>query len=942
MTGVTRVMSLVLSLAGFAHSGVAQTVTSTTGAINGTVTDSTKSVLPGVTVTLSGPALMGTSAAVTDRNGFFRFSTVPIGEHKLTFELSGFGTVAREGIRVSVGFTATVNAEMSPGAVAESITVSGATPVVDIQSTKVANNFDSERLAELPGSRDAWAVAAQTPGVAMSRMDVGGSGAWTQQGFQAYGVGGGERNEVEGIMVNEGAGQMYYTDFSSFEEISVTAVGNTAEVGTPGAFSNFVSKSGSNTYRGNVYFDYENGSMEAHNIDDAQIAAGVKGSQFLDARDLNRLALLRDFTADVGGYLRKDRLWWYFGYRNNVADLRFPTLVDDIQHTYGPVYSTKVTANLAQNHKLIGYYQHAGKVQPDYLGAIALPTGRDTTAIMHADTVWSSGYPNDIFKAEYNGTLSNSLFLLVRGGSMKSFWYRNYKNSAPRIEDISTNFVSGGVFGIDNKRFRPQVNTALSYFRSDWAGTHNFKVGGEFMLDRLDQPFRGFGDPCNCVSVFNNNVPSQVYLYQSPVTSKTGLWAYTAYANDAWQINNRLTLNLGIRLDRYQPFLPEQTGPAGQNFSAVDSILVWKNIGPRVGASYDVSGRGKTVLKVNYGRYWLYPAADFANNINPNSATWRQVYTWRDLNSNGRWDSGEQQGPPTSVLGGTAVTVFDPEIQNTFSHQAMAFVEHEAAPNLGVRTGFVWNGRRQITGATNINRPVSAYTVPVTIRDVGPDGRLNTADDGGTLTAYNLAPEFLTLPVVNRTLNMGSGADRDYYTWEITATRRQTASWSLLASFARTWNFEGVIPTNATANTLITPNLLINTVDGQNQFSTWQAKVNATLALPYGLRVTPILRHQSGTAFARTFTTALNFSSAVTIKAERVGDERTPNITLFDVRGEKVFNVTGRKVSGFFDVYNIFNTNEPQTLTTTSGSAWLFPAAITPPRIARVGVKLAW
>ena len=85
-------------------------------------------------------------------------------------------------------------------------------------------------------------------------------------------------------MVNEGAGQMYYTDFSSFEEISVTAVGNTAEVGTPGAFSNFVSKSGSNTYHGNVYFDYENDSMEAHNIDDAQIAAGVKGSQFLDAQ----------------------------------------------------------------------------------------------------------------------------------------------------------------------------------------------------------------------------------------------------------------------------------------------------------------------------------------------------------------------------------------------------------------------------------------------------------------------------------------------------------------------------------------------------------------------------------------------------------------------------------------------------------------------------------
>ena len=936
MTSLIRGVALLLLLVCFASAASAQTVTSTTGAINGTVTDGTHAILPGVTVTLSGPALMGTSTAVTDQSGFFRFSTVAIGDYTLRFELTGFGTILREDIHVSVGFTATVNVEMNPGALAENVTVSGASPVVDVQATKVANHFDSERLAELPGSRDAWAVVAQTPGVAMSRMDVGGSGAWTQQGFQAYGVGGGERNEVEGILVNEGAGQMYYTDFSSFEEISVTAVGNSAEVGTPGTFSNFVSKSGSNTYHGNVYLDYENDSMEAHNIDDAQLAAGVKGSQYLAATDLNRLSLFRDLTADIGGFVQKDKVWWYFGYRNNVADLRFPTLVDDIQHTYGPVYSAKGTVNLAQNHKLIGYYQHAGKVQPDYLGAIALPTGRDTTAIMHADTVWSSGYPNDISKVEYNGTLSNRLFLAVRGGAMKSFWYRNYKSSDPRVEDISTNFVSGGVYGLDLKRARPQVNAALSSFKSDWAGTHNFKFGGELMLDTLDQPFRGFGASCNCVSVFNNNTPSQVYLYQSPVTSKTGLWAYTAYANDSWQVNRRLTLNLGIRLDRYQPFLPEQTGPAGQNFPAVDRVLVWKNVGPRLGASYDVSGKGKTVVKVNYGQYWLYPAADFANNINPNPATWRQVYTWRDLNGNGRWDSGEQQGNPTSVSGGTASTIYDPDIENTFSHQAMLFVEHEAAPNLGVRTGFVWNGRRQLTGSMNINRPVSAYTVANPIRDPGPDGRLNTADDGGTITAYNLAPELLALPVINRTLNLGSGADRNYYTWEITATRRQTASWSLLASFARTWNREGAIGANAT------PNSLINTVDGQNRFSTWQAKINATLSLPYDLRVTPILRHQSGTAFARTFTTALNYSSAVTIRAEPVGAERSPNVTLFDVRAEKVIHVSHTKLSGFFDVYNIFNTNEPQTLTTTSGSAWLFPSAITPPRIARVGIKLAW
>ncbi|PYQ83087.1 MAG: hypothetical protein DMG03_15165 [Acidobacteria bacterium] len=187
----------------------AQTVSTTAGAINGTVTDTTHAVLPGVTIALSGPAVMGAPTTVTDQNGFFRLPGLAPGDYQLTFELSGFGPVTRAGIHVSLGFTATVNVEMSPGSVAETITVSGASPVVDLQATNVTTHFDTERLASLPGSRDFWAVVAQTPAVSMSRVDVGGSGALTQQAYTAYGLtsgGGVNRGVVEGIMVNEGAG----------------------------------------------------------------------------------------------------------------------------------------------------------------------------------------------------------------------------------------------------------------------------------------------------------------------------------------------------------------------------------------------------------------------------------------------------------------------------------------------------------------------------------------------------------------------------------------------------------------------------------------------------------------------------------------------------------------------------------------------------------------
>ena len=703
MTTVTRVVTLVVSLACFAHAGAAQTVTSTTGAINGTVTDSTKSVLPGVTVTLSGPALMGTSVAVTDQNGLFRFSTVPIGEHKLTFELAGFGTIAREGIRVGIGFTATVNAEMNPGRGRgehhRQRRDAGRRHPGDARSVTV---LTAEQLAELPGSRDAWAVAAQTPGVAMSRMDVGGSNAWTQQGFQAYGVGGGERNEVEGIMVNEGSGQMYYTDFASFEEISVTAAGNTAEVGTPGAFSNFVSKSGSNTYHGTVYFDFENDAMEAHNIDDAQIAAGVRGSQFLDARDLNRLSLFRDFTADIGGYVKKDRLWWDFGYRNNVADLRFPTLVDDIQHTYGPVYSAKGTANVEHEPQAGGYYQHAGKVQPDYLGAIALRTGpryhghharRHRMELGVSERHLEGRVQRHVVEpAVPDGPRRCHEIVLVPRLQEQRATHRGHQQQLRLRRRVR-----------DRQRAVPPAGQRLGELLSRWTRRH-----AQFQVRHRDHARRPrpavpriSAIPVNVSRCSATACRARCICIRRRRQFLSRLWAYTGYANDSWQVNKRLTLNLGVR-SRSISAVParRRIGPGGLTFAAVDEVLIWNNIGPRVGASFDVTGKGKTVVKANYGKYWLYPAGDFAGTVNPNPPTWRQIYTWSDLNSNGRWDSGEQVGSPTSVSGGTAST----DLRSGHS-------KHLLASGAGIRRARSGAESRR-PHRVRVERPASAHEGP--------------------------------------------------------------------------------------------------------------------------------------------------------------------------------------------------------------------------------------
>lgn len=912
-----------------------QTVTGTTGAINGTVTDATKALLPGVSVTLTGPALMGNATAMSDTNGAFRFAAIPPGDYTLTFELAGFRTVARGGIHVGVGFTATVNTEMSPGNVAETVTVTGASPVVDTSTTNIVTRFEAEKLASLPGGRDFWAVVAQVPAVKMDRVDVGGNNALTQQSFTSYGLAsstGLNRNDVEGIRAgasNGSSADLYYTDYGSFAEIAVKAVGNTASMSSPGVLGQFVSKSGGNAYHGNIYADYQSEAMQATNIDDRQIAAGLQGAPGFDVRDLNRMEYFRDFNADLGGYVKKDRLWWYGAYRYTQTSQRYPNLIDEAQKSWNPVYTTKWTYNLDSRQKVIGYYQYTNKRQPDYLFG--------STEIVTADALPDSAFPVKVMKGEYNATFGDSMFLEVRAGAYISDFTTNTKSSAPRVEDTGANTASGGVDSGKLTRSRPQVNGSLNYFRNGWGGTHTLKFGGEIMLDNLTDPFFGFGHPSNSVSYLNNGTATQVDLYLGQNISKSGLWTYAAYVDDSFQLNRRMTLVLGLRLDRYAPFLPEQDGPTGQHFDKVDPILTWNNWGPRLGLSTDLAGDGKTVVKVNYGQFWFYPSVNFGNGVNPNPSGWFIRYPWTDFNRNGHWDAAEEdRSVVLSVAGGSAATQMDPQLENSYVRQLSAYVEREVAAGFGVRSGVVWNGRRNPYGSVNVNRPLSAYSDPIDVQDPGPDGRLSTADDGDTITAYNLAPDALARGVTNLTRNL-ERSDADFYTLELAANKRESNRWSLLASFAYTWSQDAALGTGAN----FTPNQLINTDGDQNRFTTWQGKVSGTADLPKDFRLVPILRFQSGDPFGRTFVQRLNYGTA-TIKAEPRHAERGPNVTVFDLRTEKVFRPWGVRVVSFFDIYNIFNSNAEQVLTTSSGSSWLRPIAITPPRIARIGARLQW
>jgi hypothetical protein len=274
---------------------------------------------------------------------------------------------------------------------------------------------------------------------------------------------------------------------------------------------------------------------------------------------------------------------------------------------------------------------------------------------------------------------------------------------------------------------------------------------------------------------------------------------------------------------------------------------------------------------------------------------------------------------------------YDPDLEDDFTRSASMYFEREIAANFGIRTGFVWNGVRNPRTTVNINQPFEAFNQPITVANPGPDGLIGSHDDGTAITAYNLDPAYLGLPVVQVVKN-GYFTNSDYYTWEITAHRRQSNRWSLLASFSELWSRQGFAR--------LTPNALINTTNGRDAYNEWQFRLSSNLELPMGIHFTPMLRAQAGRPYAPTFIARLNYSTNVSIKASPRGEQRNDDVVVFDMRLAKA--LTFKRVytlRGFVDVYNMFNTNAVQDMTTSYGSNFLRPSLISGPRIARVGLR---
>jgi len=924
-------LSIVLMLV-LANGADAQTVSSTTGAIDGRVTDASNAVLPGVTVTLTGAALMGSRNTVTSDTGTFRFISVAPGLYTVTFELGGFATVRRTDIQVGAGFTATLNITMNVASLEEAVTVSGASPVVDTQSTTVTTSFDAAKLAALPnGSNDPWAMLAETPAIKMSRIDVGGSTSGTQTTFTAYGTTG-QRPYYEGINGTEFTNaQGNYPDMNAFEEVAVNTVGTNAEMGPPGVMMVFVVKSGGNAYRGSAGINYSDGDWQSFNIDADQIARGVEGGGGLRPEDTNRLTKFRDSYAQLGGYIQKDKLWWFGAVRESENQLRQTNFPVKPFKTTLQVYQGKATYQLTQNNKLIGYWQFNAKQQPDRLDRFQLNA---LNAIHQSDDSQFKQYQgNFVRKGEFNSVLSDAMFFEIRAGQWG--YRRDFTNetTAPSYEDTTTRLVSGAAQNRYDRPRRNQVLGSLSYFKEGLGGTHNLKVGWEIFRETNTGGCCMAGAYNDVVHILRSGAPLEVFLLGNPAEFQEGLWNTGLYLTDTWRVSDRLTLNLGARFDRYQNFLPEQRHEADRFFPdtvvfpAVDNVRTWNVPAPRLGVSYNVTGDGRTVVKGSWGLYWANPGTGSSN---PNGS-WQKRHVWNDTNGDRLWQPGEE-GRLISSAGGVATTSLDPEQKDDYTYDMSLWLERELITSLGVRAGFVHRTEHQRRGTLNTNQPYDAFNIATSVSDPGPDGRTGTADDGAAIPAFNLAQAFVGLPTQSLVTNVPG--DSQFDTFEIAMNKRMSHRWSASTSYSYTWAKTARLPLN--------PNSCINAnADCQDETTDYSFKLNGSFDLPAGVRLSPVYRFQAGNNYARTFVATLNYANP-TLNAEAMNANRTAHVNLIDIRIDRAITISGKRVMPFFDLYNVTNNNAEQNITVSSGTSWLRPINIVPPRLFRVGVKFDW
>ncbi len=933
-----------------------------TASIVGRVADETGATLPGVTVTISSPALqLRQMLDTTNTNGQYRFTDIPIGVYRVEYALPGFAMVVRESVRLTAGFVARLDIELKVGSLEETVTVSGLSPVVDTATTAGITNFTKEMLESAPNTKSMWQVLAMTPGVrAAGTPDVGGSQLGNQQGYKNYGTSGQVTPQLEGLNTRQAEGSAgFFYDYAALEEAQVKAVGNDAEVALPGTNWVAIVKSGGNEFHGTYSAAGQHSKLQSNNLDDdlrgQGITTGTGQRHFWD------------LAGDLGGRLVRDKLWFYTAFRDQrkVSDLVGYSRTSGADGVWGtvdddPGYSImgltnqtlKVSYQPAKTLKAIGFYQRNLKREPE----------RDGNRFTPVESTLDYNFPTRAAKGEIQAVPSGRLLANFLFGRQ---WYDALYNAQKGVDvpgnpsrlDRETGRVTGPPALQDQRpRDRWQTTGTVTYLPGSFlGGQHSFKMGYQIYWESVGTGYRNKGSG-NYQLIYDRvgglaHQPVEINTYNMPITDPANKQTqYSAFVQDRWNIGQRLTANIGLRWDQYHSFVDEQTKVQGQfgnagTFPAVD-VLTWSSIAPRVGLAYDVTGNGKTVVKATYGWFNHTITEDFGAAYNQNTLVTTR-YRWRDLNGNSDYDPGEVNlalnGADFITITGATNNIINPDLQQPVTHEVSFGVERELMNDFSAKLLYVYKRQNNLYETVNILRPYEAWTIPITRRDPGPDGVLNNADDGGTVSFFDYSAAYRGAAFVgNSRANAPDDHDSNYNTIEGTVNKRMSNRWDMLASTSFTKNRRWINAIATSPNAEIFP--LDTTWD-------WQFKLVGSYRMPGDIHVSAFFQHLAGDPLARTYIfrsvdpdggTPIAQASTVTRPLEQFGSSREPNLNVLNLRAGKRMMFGKTRLNLDIDLFNLFNVNNPTSITMASGPSFGLYNDIVPPRILRLGATFGF
>jgi len=863
-----------------------------TGKLTGTVSDDEGIPLPGVTVEIISPALMGGAHdQITSEKGTYRFVNLPPGTYQLVFTLEGFQQVKRLNLKVTVGGTTTENIILKTTTLEESITVTAESPIVDVTKSSMSTTFDKDMLEKIPSGRFTFLdIVKQAPGIQQTAQDTDRNVAFgSNMESNAYYLDGVDISNPDiGIV-------WHWINADAFNEVETSGIGSPAEYGQfTGAVVNIVTKSGGNTFSGSISYYGQFDALTDDNNPKEVLDPSIPVEESYLYPD-KAYSYHRDefyyLTFNLGGPIIKDKIWFFASYEKSKDSVSFWNSSPDYPATWpADKLFFKLSAQVARKHKLVGSFYYEVWEDPDVIDpwtekeALANEVGTTPTwNLLYTWLISNDAY----FELKYAGYVGDDTY-------------------DPMYSDRDTPGHWDGYSGVSSqgvwwpwfyKVSRHQANASLSYFAEDFiGGDHDFKIGVQYN--------RGTSDCHGGYSggrAYYDYYGYPYYMYEQDVFAYGGVVnAISVFLDDSWKISPRITLNLGFRFDRSKASMPSYPVYDGWNETremtdSVDDLITWSTFSPRIGLAVQLTADQKTLLKASYGRY--YDALHIANWEwpGPNVTDWYMYW----------WDWENEEWILWDYLPGEMDYTIDPDLKNPYADQFSIGLEREILPDFSLGATLIYKIEKDLIGWEDRGATYEQ------VSRVSPD-------NGQTYTAWNQTSD---LGTNDYWITNPSDYDQTYWAAIFTLTKRYSNNWMLNASLGWSRN-EGLnmMGHSSWQQAMVwyagdygkDPNDLTNAKGLLANDRTWIIKVQAGYTFPWDILASINYIYQTGRPemeFVRVYGLNQDAGAGRSILAEpRNSDNRLPGWSMLDFRLQKTFNVYKKfKIRAIFDVFNVFN-----------------------------------